>query len=59
MELLRAATEQNEATTPSAEPNSNNNSNTHLDSNISNKLPEYVSRFRIDGQPILPPLVSS
>ncbi|TDG44049.1 hypothetical protein AWZ03_009538 [Drosophila navojoa] len=59
MELLRAATEQNEATTPSAEPISNSNSNTHSDANISNKLPEYVSRFRIDGQPILPPLMTA
>lgn len=71
MELLRVAAEQNEATisresqhTPSANPNSNADADSD---SISNKMPlppppppptEYVSKFRIDGQPILPPLVS-
>ncbi|XP_023176706.2 probable serine/threonine-protein kinase cdc7 isoform X2 [Drosophila hydei] len=72
MELLRVAAEQNEATisresqhTPSANPNSNADADSD---SISNKMPlppppppptEYVSKFRIDGQPILPPLMTA
>ncbi|XP_064556091.1 retinoic acid-induced protein 1 isoform X2 [Drosophila montana] len=58
MDMLRAATEQNEATIST----SLKNTDTDTPSANPNQLPvpsEYVSQFRIDGQPILPPLMTA
>ncbi|EDW65248.2 centriolar coiled-coil protein of 110 kDa isoform X1 [Drosophila virilis] len=59
MDMLRAATEQNEATISTTLK-----TDTDIDTPSSNpnQLPvpsEYVSQFRIDGQPILPPLMTA
>jgi len=58
MDKLRAATEENEEmftslsqTEASSAPNSTN-------PNLDTVPKPFVSQFRIDGQPILPPLVS-
>ncbi|KAM8721468.1 hypothetical protein ACLKA7_007359 [Drosophila subpalustris] len=61
MDQLRAATEENEGmfTSPTQTQSHSHNTDTAGNSNSVGSSAPYVSQFRIDGQPILPPLMTA